>query len=74
MECVDEMLVLTYSIMTRIREFDRPGVNRDDCQESTLKEAMTLSLGVMGMECEVDQSAPPSADVKNVWSFTFTPT
>jgi hypothetical protein len=29
--CSSEMLVTTYKTMKRINEFDRPGVNQDDC-------------------------------------------
>jgi hypothetical protein len=32
-----------------------------------------LSLGVKQVECEADHSPPPSAKVKNVWSYTSTP-
>jgi hypothetical protein len=53
------MLVTTYKTMKRINEFDRPGVNQDDCWENALRKEMTLSLGGSG---------------DGVWSWPFTPT
>jgi len=32
-----------------------------------------LSLGVKRLGCEADHSPPPSAEVKNVWSYTSSP-
>jgi hypothetical protein len=32
----------------------------------------SLSLGVKQLEREADQSPPPSAEVKNAWSYTST--
>jgi hypothetical protein len=32
-----------------------------------------IILGVRGQRREVDQSSPSSAEVKNAWSYTFTP-
>jgi len=32
-----------------------------------------ISLGVKKLGCEADHSPPPSAEVKNVWSYISTP-